>query len=118
MVETVTQATMPQAQSDAPRPTAIDLLVIVSTPESARLLLPLAGACRRRGLRWTCFFTNDGIRVLTDPAVAQAILCAEDPVACAHSWARCRGEAPCPIRLGSQTDSSALVARAEKVIGL
>jgi hypothetical protein len=96
----------------------LDLLLIISTPDSGRVLRPLAGACGRRGLRWSCFFTNDGVRVLEDPAIVHAIRCADNPIACEHSWARCEGETPCPIALGSQTNNSALVGRAAKVIGL
>ena len=96
----------------------LDLLLIISTPDSARVLLPLAGACQRRGLRWSCFFTNDGVRVLEDPAMVHSIRCADDLIACEHSWARFEGGTPCPVTLGSQTNNSALVGRAAKVIGL
>ncbi len=96
----------------------LDLLLIISTPDSGRVLLPLAGACQRKGLRWSCFFTNDGVRILENPAMVHAIRCADDLIACEHSWARFEGETPCPITLGSQTNNSALVSRAEKVIGL
>jgi hypothetical protein len=96
----------------------IDLLIIVSIAESGPVLLPLARACRRRGLHWTCFFTNDGVRVLEDPAIVEAIKYADAPIACEHSWTRYAGDRTCPITLGSQTDNSAVVARARKVIGL
>jgi hypothetical protein len=96
----------------------IDLLIIVSTAQAAGVLVPLAAACRRRGLRWTCFFTNEGVSLLQDAAVIKAIKYAEEPIACEHSWARCAGEAPCPITLGSQTNNSALVGHAGKVISL
>lgn len=96
----------------------LDLLLIISTPDSARVLKPLAGACQRRGLHWSCFFTNDGVRVLKDPAMVHAIRCADDLIACEHSWARFEGDTPCPVTLGSQTNNSALVGRASKVIGL
>jgi hypothetical protein len=79
---------------------------------------PLTGACRRRGLRWGCFFTNDGVRVLEDPELGRAMACAAEAIACEHSWARFAGSEPCPVALGSQTDNSTLVGRAGKVIGL
>lgn len=96
----------------------LDLLIIVSTPESGRVLRPLAGACQRRGLSWSCFFTNDGVRVLEDPAMVHAIRCADELIACEQSWARFEGEVRCPVSLGSQTNNSALVSRAAKIIGL
>lgn len=104
--------------SEIAKQDGIDLLIIVSTPGAVKVFLPLAGACKRRGLRWTCFFTNDGVRVLEDANALRAIRWADDPIACEHSWARFEGEAACPIELGSQTDNSALVGRAGKVIGL
>ncbi|ESQ16174.1 MAG: hypothetical protein N838_09735 [Thiohalocapsa sp. PB-PSB1] len=96
----------------------LDLLMIVSTTEADSVLLPLAGACARRGLRWTCFFSGDGVQVLDNPAVVQMIGDADQPVACEHSWAGRMGAKSCPITLGSQTDNSALVGRASTVIGL
>jgi hypothetical protein len=109
---------MSATASETSREEPLDLLIIVSTPEAGSALLPLARACRRRGLRWTCFFTNDGVRTLEDADIVKAINYAEAPVACEHSWARHLGDAPCPIALGSQTDNSAVVGRAAKVIGL
>jgi hypothetical protein len=96
----------------------IDLLIIVSTADSGKVLMPLAGACRRRGLRWSCFFTNDGVRVLDEPELMRALSCAEESIACEHSWERLAGNTICPITLGSQTGNSALVGRASKIIGL
>jgi len=104
--------------TEIPREEIIDLLIIVSTAESGPVLLPLARACRRRDLHWTCFFTNDGVRVLEAPAIVEAIKHADAPIACEHSWARYTEGGDCPIALGSQTDNSAVVARARKVIGL
>jgi hypothetical protein len=96
----------------------MDVLFIVSTPESGRLLAPLAAACRRRGASWGCFFTNDGVAVLNDPAVAAVITCADSAVACEHSWERFQGDAACPVTLGSQTNNSAMLGQAARVIGL
>ena len=96
----------------------MDLLFIVSTPDAPRVLLPLAAACKRRGARWGCFFTNDGVESLRDEQVVRAMSCADTAVACEHSWERFMGEAACPVNLGSQTNNSALVGEARKVISL
>ena len=109
-------ATGPQQGTTAER--GIDLLIIVSTVESGKALKPLAGSCRRRGLRWACFFTNDGVRVLDEPDVVRALGCAEESIACEQSWERFSQGASCPVTLGSQTSNSALVGRANKIIGL
>ena len=43
----------------------LDLLMIVSTTEADSVLLPLAGACARRGLRWTVSSAATAYRYLT-----------------------------------------------------
>lgn len=96
----------------------MNVLFIVSTLEGGRLLAPMAAACHRRGSAWACFFTNDGIAALADPAVNKVLQCADSAVACEHSWARFHGEADCPVTLGSQTNNSAMVGQARHVIGL
>lgn len=96
----------------------MDVLFIVSTPEGARILAPLAAACRRRGASWACFFTNDGVTAIDDPAVKGVLQCANSAVACEYSWERFRGDTPCPVKLGSQTDNSSMVGQAARVIGL
>jgi hypothetical protein len=96
----------------------MDVLFIVSTPEGGRVLAPLANACRRRGANWGCFFTNDGVAALGDPGVQKILHCTDSAVACEHSWARFHGEAPCPVTLGSQTNNSAMLGQAARVIGL
>ncbi|HVB49389.1 MAG TPA: hypothetical protein VNF69_13470 [Burkholderiales bacterium] len=95
-----------------------DLLFVVSTDRGAGPLAGLADACRRRGTRWACFFTNDGVKLLADDAVRSATQGSARAVACEHSWARFMGAAACPVELGSQTDHSALVACAARVVAL
>lgn len=94
------------------------VLFIVSTPDAGRLLAPLTAACRRRGTSWSCFFTSDGVRVLADDLSHDAVRHADQAVACEHSWERYQGDARCPVTLGSQTNNSAMVSEANKVIGL
>ena len=96
----------------------MDVLFIVSTPEGGRVLAPLAAACRRRGATWACFFTNDGVNALDDPAVQSVLACTSSAVACEHSWERFRGDAACPVTLGSQTNNSSMVGQAARIIGL
>ncbi len=95
-----------------------ELLFVVSTDRGAGPLAGLADACRRRGTRWACFFTNDGVKLLADAGVRAATQGAGRAVACEHSWARFMGAARCPVELGSQTDHSALVACAARVVAL
>lgn len=95
-----------------------ELLFVVSTDRGAHAFTGLAGACRRRNTRWACFFTNDGVRLLAEEAVREAARGAARAVVCEHSWARFMGGAGCPLDLGSQTDHSALVAAAARVLPL
>ncbi len=94
------------------------VLIHVSTPASGAIAVALAGACRRAGIAWSCFFTNDGVKVLADEAVAAALGAAARAVACEKSWEEFMGGAACPVELGSQTINSALMGEADKVIGL
>lgn len=96
----------------------MDVLFVISTPDAGRVLAPLAAACRRRGASWACFFTSDGVLAINDAASGEAIAHAAESVACEHSWERYQGDQACPVTLGSQTDNSAMVGRAAKVIGL
>ncbi|WP_275099076.1 hypothetical protein [Sedimenticola hydrogenitrophicus] len=96
----------------------MSLLFIVSTPGAGRLLLPLVAACQRKGARWSCFFTNDGVNNLADPDIKEATRCALRVVVCEHSWARYMGEKICPVELGSQTQNSIMVGEAERIISL
>lgn len=94
----------------------MDILFHVATEAGARFLPPLARACRRRGNSFAAFFTHAGVRGL-DAALLAALENAR-AVACEESWHRFRGEASCPIELGSQTTNSALMGEARKVVSL
>lgn len=96
----------------------MNLLFIVSTPDAGRVLLPLAAACKRKGARWSCFFTHDGVSVLAEPEMKEAACCAQRMVACEHSWARYMGDTPCPVELGSQTQNSIMVGEADRIVSL
>ncbi|MBC8212212.1 MAG: hypothetical protein H8E21_14210 [Gammaproteobacteria bacterium] len=94
------------------------ILFIISTPGGTSILLPLAAACRRKGVEWGAFFTNDGVRLLASDDVADALRCARKVVVCEHSWARFMAGESCPQTLGSQTQNSILVGEADHVISL
>ena len=94
----------------------VDLLIVVSTDCSARVLVPLAKACRRAGVAWSCFFTNDGVKLLADDEVKNLMGAAARAIACEYSWERFMGDSPCPVERGSQTDHSALVADTATVV--
>ena len=94
------------------------VLIHVSTSASGAIAVALAGACQRAGIAWSCFFTNDGVKVLADEAVVAAIDAAARAVACEKSWEEFMGGAACPVELGSQTINSALMGEADKVISL
>ena len=94
------------------------LLIHVSTPASGAITVALADACRRAGIAWSCFLTNDGVKVLADEALVAALDGAERAVACEKSWAEFMGGAACPVELGSQTVNSALMGEADKVVSI
>ncbi|MHB0974756.1 MAG: hypothetical protein ACYC0P_10990 [Thiobacillus sp.] len=94
------------------------LLIVVSTALGGHLLMPLARACSRNRVEWGCFFTNDGVKLLGDPALVSLLDGASRKVACDHSWVRFMGRPDCPVELGSQTNHSAMVGAAEKILTL
>lgn len=96
----------------------VDLLFVASSDRGARVLVGLARACRTRGAKWGCFLTGDGVRLLGDADVRSELKGATRVVACEHSWKRLMQATLCPVELGSQTDHSALVANAARVLTL
>ncbi len=95
----------------------IEILFHVSTEGGARLLLPLARACRRAGHAFAAFFTYEGVLGLADPDLEAALGDAR-AVVCQESWHHFRGDAPCPVELGSQTANSSLAGAARRVVSL
>ncbi|HKK14178.1 MAG TPA: hypothetical protein VKA14_05905 [Gammaproteobacteria bacterium] len=96
----------------------MDLMFVVTTAESVRYLAPLTAACERRGLHWSCFFTNDGVKVLGDEQVRSLMKRASGAAVCGDSWDRYMGAADCPVERGSQTEHSAMLGRARRVVSL
>lgn len=95
-----------------------DLLVVVTTPEAATLVPPLAAALARAGATWGCFFTGAGARTLADAAVVEAVRGAASAVSCEHSWESAMGKTDCPIEAGSQFHLSAMLGDTRRAITL
>lgn len=96
----------------------MEVLLHIATSDGARTGAALARACARAGISWGCFLTNDGVRALADPVFVAALASAPRAAACKHSWERYMNGMPCPIRLSSQTDNSAMMAEARRVVSL
>ncbi len=96
----------------------MDVLIIVSKNSARDHFCHLAQALNRRGASWGAFFTNDGVKVLTEASVAANLDQVDQAFACHESWNRQLGEAPCPIPFGSQMNNSAMVGEALRVVSL
>lgn len=96
----------------------ISIMFEVSTAGAADIFVPLARACNRAGLTWGCFFTGDGVECLSNEEVADLVGTAVTATACEYSWERSMGEHTCPVDSGHQTNNSAMVGDADKVISL
>jgi hypothetical protein len=93
------------------------ILFEVTSQNADGILLPLAKACNRAGIEWACFFTGDGVLNLESGAVAEITKTSTTAIACEFSWeSLMKGE--CPVSLGSQTDNSEIVGKAERIISL
>ena len=90
----------------------------VSSGDSANLLVPLARACDRNAVIWSCFFTGDGVKTLDRDDVLATVAGAARVTACEVSWERHMGDKPCPVEIGSQTNNSTMVGNVDKVISL
>ena len=96
----------------------MDLLIIVSNPEAGAILEPLARALGRTNTHWAIFLTNDGVKVLSDPAIVEALGTAQHKIACHDSWERFGEGCYCPVNLGSQTNNSEFVGKAARIVSL
>ena len=96
----------------------MDLLLIVSTPQSGPIATELGKAALRAGLNWGVFLTNDGVRNFSDHVFADTIAKANRAIACHESWAQHMGDTPCPVETGSQTNNSTLVGEAAHIVSL
>ena len=96
----------------------MDLLIVISTQEAANIARGLGKAALRAMLIWGVFLTNDGMRVLSDPAIANTLSQATSAIVCKESWKRYMGDAECPVDLGSQTHNSELAGEAQRIVSL
>jgi len=96
----------------------MDLLIVISTHQAANIARGLGEAALRAKLNWCVFLTNDGVRVLSDPAIANTLSQAATAVVCKESWKRYMGDAECPVDLGSQTHNSELAGEAQRIVSL
>ena len=96
----------------------MDLMYVVSSRDAGAVLLPLLRASKRRGASWGCFFTDSGVEVLNDPQVLELMACAAQAVVCELSWERYQHGQECRVRLGSQTNHSAMMSDARHVVSL
>jgi hypothetical protein len=96
----------------------MNILFEVSSGDAADVLVPLARACDRNAVAWSCFFTGDGVKTLTRDDVLATVAGAAKAAACEVSWERYMGEKPCPVEIGSQTNNSAMVGDTDKIISL
>lgn len=96
----------------------MDFLFHVSTATGGQFLLPLVLAARRAGCSSGAFFTHDGVLGLKDARLITALAGIERAVVCEESWHRLCPGLDCPVEAGSQTDNSALMGLADKVVSL
>ncbi len=94
------------------------ILFEVSSGDAANVLVPLARACNRNAVTWSCFFTGEGVKTLTRGDVLATVGGAVKATACEVSWERNMGDQPCPVEIGSQTNNSAMIGEIDKVISL
>ena len=96
----------------------MNLLFVVAHGDAGAYLRGLSDACRRRGVKYSVFFTGDGVRALSGPETAASAGGAAESVVCEHSWSREMKDRACPLALGSQTDHSRLLGEADRVVSL
>jgi len=96
----------------------MNVLFIVAHGASGDYLRGLSGACRRKEVEFSIFFTGDGVRTLSDSAVVDCAGHAAEAIVCDHSWGLAMQGASCPLTLGSQTDHSRMLGSADRVVSL
>ena len=96
----------------------MNILFEVTSGDAAKILVPLAQACDRNAVTWSCFFTGEGVKILALDDVITTLAGAENAAACEVSWERHMGESSCPVEIGSQTNNSTMVGENDKIISL
>lgn len=96
----------------------MDVLLHITSPKSAPIASALGRAFNAQGATWACFLTNDGVKVLDDPAFNAARTGAVRSAVCEKSWEIHMAGHDCPVERGSQTLNSSLMAEAVRVVSL
>ena len=95
----------------------VEVLFLVSRPESGPILRGLLRACARRKTPCACFFTGAAAVLAVDPEIGALVRESPRSAVCEDSWERF-GHGECPMHLGSQTDNSAMAAVARRIVSL
>lgn len=95
----------------------MDLLLLVSGGTALPIALELCRALNRARVPWGAFFTDDGVRLIDNVDVVDALRGAVRAVACERSWER-HSQGGCPVELGSQTSNSEMFEQARRVVSL
>jgi len=96
----------------------VNLFFVVAHEESGAVLRGLTDACLRNGVAFSVFFTGNGVRNLAAPEAVERAGHASEAVVCEHSWSQMMDDRACPLTLGSQTDHSRMLGRADRVVSL
>ncbi len=97
----------------------MEIMVHISSADGAAVATPLMRALTRAGVAWGCFVTNDGVRLLEDDGIIEALGGAARAVVCEHSWEKAGHAATdSPIERGSQTINSLMMAEAGRLVSL
>lgn len=96
----------------------LELLLVVSRPESGPIVLPLLNAAIRRRVKVAVFLTNEGSRLAVEPWLGALAKQCESVVVCTESLNSWADESHSVVTLGSQTDHSQLAAVATRIVTL
>ncbi len=97
----------------------MEIMVHISSGDGIAVAAPLMRALTRAKVAWGCFLTNDGVRLLDDDGIIEALGGAARAVVCERSWEKAGGAAAdCPVERGSQTINSAMMAETRRLVSL
>ena len=96
----------------------MDVLLLITNPAAGKIAASLAAACKRAGIEWAVFLTNDGVKVLNEDSVVDALKQADSAIVCQESWGLHMAGVECALQLGSQTNNSELVSLAAQIVSL
>ena len=95
----------------------MDVMILVSSRESATLFRHLGTALNRGGIKWACFSTNDGVELMKNKTIVEIVAACDQASVCEHSWQKSSNDS-CPVELGSQTQNSLMMSNASRVVSL